>query len=865
MAKEKGPKPKAASELPVRQKQLLNPKPAPKQKAEDFILTISDTEDNVPVLDEDEDEALVEAKAQAAQKTPSPSPEPEPQTGTKRKRKSGTKQKKPKKARLVGNEGAHGSDSEEMNSDFEFQTGENDGMSLAAGGFEGWGVADGAKAGLNGEKKAVDIDEIIRRRRHKRGEDVNGGVAGIDDVLRTSGKEDKKTKKTAKEEEQDEWASSESEEAEEEDDIPDMSIASDDEDIAADGFGGGAGSDEEDEDENIKDENESGLEDDDGDDDDDDDSQASIVEHPLDNAPSDGDSDASSAPEDYEDAARKSAFFAPESESVGSASKKVDPNASFQSMNLSRPILRGLNSVGFTTPTLIQSKTIPFALLGKDIVAGAVTGSGKTAAFVVPILERLLYRPKKIPTTRVLVLCPTRELAIQCHSVATKLAAYTDITFALAVGGLNLKTQEAALKARPDVVIATPGRFIDLIRNTAGVAVDSIEILVVDEADRMLEDGFADELNEIISNIPRSRQTMLFSATMTDSVDQLVRLSLNRPVRLMIDTKNATVSTLIQEFIRIRPQREHLRLAMLIELVTTVYRTRTIIFFRSKSLAHRVRILFSLLNLKAAELHGSLTQEQRVAAIDQFRTSAVDFLLATDLASRGLDIKNIDFVLNYDPPHSHEIYLHRVGRTARAGRSGRACTLAAESERKIVKAAVKAAKAQNAPIAARVLDPARVDAWGEKLTKLEPEIDEILKEEKDQKQLSQADMELRKGENMIKYADEIASRPQRSWFQSQADKKKTAEAMRTKLAEATGKAKGEKIKLSGKKKRKLDGERDRVEGRVYKKTKVERMEGQKRGSGVKALMKKVKAKKTAERAKSKAIKRKGPKGKAGKK
>lgn len=153
-------------------------------------------------------------------------------------------------------------------------------------------------------------------------------------------------------------------------------------------------------------------------------------------------------------------------------------------MNLSRPILKGLASVGFVKPTEIQARTIPVALLGKDICGGAVTGSGKTAAFIVPIIERLLYRPRQTPATRVLILCPTRELAAQVHSVATKLASYTDISFCLCVGGLNLKRQEAELKTKPDVVVATPGRLIDHVRNSAGFALDSCEILVMDEADR---------------------------------------------------------------------------------------------------------------------------------------------------------------------------------------------------------------------------------------------------------------------------------------------------------------------------------------------------------------------------------------------
>jgi ATP-dependent RNA helicase DDX27 len=335
----------------------------------------------------------------------------------------------------------------------------------------------------------------------------------------------------------------------------------------------------------------------------DDDSVATPVQHPEDEEESDDDDE-----EDAEEEAKRKEFFAAPEETEKSGKK--GEMSSFQAMSLSRPILRGLTSVGFTKPTPIQVKTIPIALMGKDVVGGAVTGSGKTAAFVVPILERLLYRPKKVPTTRVVILTPTRELAIQCHSVATKLASHTDIKFCLAVGGLSLKVQEAELRLRPDVVIATPGRFIDHMRNSASFAVETVEILVLDEADRMLEDGFADELNEILTTLPKSRQTMLFSATMTSSVDKLIRVGLNKPARIMVDSQKKTAGTLAQEFVRLRPGREEKRMGYLVHICKTLYTERVIIFFRQKKVAHRTRIIFGLLGLSCAELHGSMNQAQ---------------------------------------------------------------------------------------------------------------------------------------------------------------------------------------------------------------------------------------------------------------
>ncbi|KAK3954172.1 P-loop containing nucleoside triphosphate hydrolase protein [Pseudoneurospora amorphoporcata] len=547
----------------------------------------------------------------------------------------------------------------------------------------------------------------------------------------------------------------------------------------------------------------------------DDDSVATAVEHPDDVQSSDDEDEV-----DEEEQAKMKEFFAPEEENQ---SKKKGEMSSFQEMSLSRPILRGLTSVGFTKPTPIQSKTIPISLMGKDVVGGAVTGSGKTAAFVVPILERLLYRPKKVPTTRVVILTPTRELAIQCHAVAVKLASHTDIKFCLAVGGLSLKVQEAELRLRPDVVIATPGRFIDHMRNSASFAVDTIEILVLDEADRMLEDGFADELNEILTTLPKSRQTMLFSATMTSSVDRLIRAGLNKPVRIMADSQKKTANNLVQEFVRLRPGREQKREGYLLHICKTLYTERVIIFFRQKKIAHRMRIIFGLFGLSCAELHGSLNQAQRIQSVEDFRDGKVNFLLATDVASRGLDIKGVDTVINYEAPQTPEIYVHRVGRTARAGRTGTAITLAAEPDRKVVKAAVRSGKSQGAKISSRIIDAADADKWQGEIDELEEEIEEIMQEEKEEKQLQNMEMQVKKGENMIKYEDEISSRPKRTWFETQEDKKKAKAAGRAELNGARDKLKSKNEgKLSNKDRKKLDTMAERKQERTYKKGSAER-------------------------------------------
>ncbi|EAU93002.1 ATP-dependent RNA helicase drs1 [Coprinopsis cinerea okayama7 len=485
------------------------------------------------------------------------------------------------------------------------------------------------------------------------------------------------------------------------------------------------------------------------------------------------------------DRSRKAAFFAEED----GGSTTCD---TFLQMNLSRPILKAISSLGFTKPTPIQASTIPVALLGKDIVGNAVTGSGKTAAFMIPMLERLLYREKgkRAAATRCLILLPTRELAVQCYEVGKRLGAHTDIQFCLLVGGLSLKAQEAALRQRPDVVLATPGRLIDHVRNSVGFNLDSLDILVLDEADRMLSEGFADELTEIIKACPKSRQTMLFSATMTDSVDELIKMSLNKPVRLFVDPKRSTARGLIQEFVRIRKESD--RPAMLVALCKQTYKHKVIIFVRSKKLAHQMRIVFSLLGMKCAELHGDLSQEQRLQALQSFREGSVDYLMATDLASRGLDIKGVETVVNYDMPGQMAQYLHRVGRTARAGRKGKSVTLVGEADRKLLKAAIKHAAGED-QVRQRVLDTTVVQKYADKLEGLKGEIAEVMREEKEEKQLRQAEMELTKGENMMKHQDEIFSRPARTWFQTNKEKEKAKEISKQ-LHEGKSAAKGKQSK-----------------------------------------------------------------------
>lgn len=667
-----------------------------------------------------------------------------------------------------------GEKASDLDSEFEF---DNTDRAAALGDFDGWAVS--------GNGAADPILEIVRRRQGGKAGHVNEAVSS-DEELGGSSEED---------------AGELSDDVSDGDDDGEDDAETDMADMLEEG--------REDQDENdVENQNED---------------VAAPVRHPDDLA-SDAASDAG---EDAVEMEKQAAFFAPEEEI---RKKPTGSNSTFTSMNLSRPILKGLSEVKFAEPTPIQRKTIPVALEGKDIVGGAVTGSGKTAAFIIPILERLLYRPKRVATTRVAILMPTRELALQCLAVAQKLAAFTDVTFGRAIGGLNSKEQEKELKLRPDIVIATPGRFIDFMRNSSFFQLDKIEILVLDEADRMLEEGFADELNEILKTIPKSRQTMLFSATMTTRVDELVRVGMQRPVRLMVDAQKSSAEGLVQEFVRLRPGREAKRLGYLMHLCTSIHRDRVIVFFRQKKEAHRVRVVFALCGLKAAELHGSMSQEQRMSAMENFRTGRASFLLATDLASRGLDIKGVETVINYEAPQTHEIYLHRVGRTARAGRKGVSCTLAAEPDRKVVKAAVKAAKAQKgAVIKQRTVDPKDADAWQTRIDGLQDEIEAVLREEKEERALQQTEREVTRADNIVTHQDEIMARPKKTWFASQSDKdaakRKGAEVLNGPSVDGgEGRRREKKGKLSNKQKKKLE-DRDERKAGMWKKGKTDRQGG----------------------------------------
>ena len=450
---------------------------------------------------------------------------------------------------------------------------------------------------------------------------------------------------------------------------------------------------------------------------------------------------------------------------------------SFASLGLSKQLLRACDALGYSKPTPIQAAVIPLGLTGRDICGRAVTGSGKTAAFMLPLLERLLHRAKGVAATRVAVLTPTRELAVQIAAMSEKLAQFTDIRVACVVGGLSLGVQAASLRSRPEVVVATPGRLIDHLRNTQSFSMDDLAALVLDEADRLLEMGFSDELSELLRLCPTRRQTLLFSATLSPGVERLAALCLRQPARLSADTLGAAPQSLTQQVVRVRPGQAGSKDAMVLCLLTRAFaRQRCIVFARTRQRCHRFKILCGLLSLPACELHGNMTQAQRLASLELFRDGQAGVLVATDVAARGLDIASVGAVISLDAPRDAASYLHRAGRTARAGAAGCCVTLVEEHDRGLLKTVSHHAKSQGTAIGERTLDPVALRKMVDRLDGLADDVEAVAEAEAAEAAARKAEQEVTKAGHLIEHADDIAARPARTWFQTQRDKDRAKQA-----------------------------------------------------------------------------------------
>jgi ATP-dependent RNA helicase RhlE len=340
-------------------------------------------------------------------------------------------------------------------------------------------------------------------------------------------------------------------------------------------------------------------------------------------------------------------------------------------------ILAGVQALGYTSPTPIQQQTLPPVLQGRDVVGLAQTGTGKTAAFVLPILQRLMQAPRD--RVRALILAPTRELAEQIHTVIGALGQHTPLRQVTLYGGVGMAPQVQHLRAGVDIVIACPGRLLDHIRQGT-IALSQLEVLVLDEADRLFDMGFCPDIRRIVQHLPPQRQTLLFSATMPEAIWHLAQEILHTPVTVQVD-HTVPLPTIAHALYPVAP---HRKTALLTALLRQSKPVSGLVFTRTKHQAKRVAHHLAQAGYRATSLQGNLSQSKRQAALDGFRSGAFEILVATDLAARGLDVWHISHVINYDMPATADAYLHRIGRTGRAARTGEAFTLITHADAAMV-------------------------------------------------------------------------------------------------------------------------------------------------------------------------------------
>lgn len=355
-------------------------------------------------------------------------------------------------------------------------------------------------------------------------------------------------------------------------------------------------------------------------------------------------------------------------------SSTVDvPTASFASLGLGEALVAAVSDAGYTTPTPIQLSAIPMVLSGRDVIGLAQTGTGKTAAFTLPLVERLLGGPHR---TRALILTPTRELCQQVEESVKKYSRHARVDAISVYGGVALDPQEKALRRGVEVVIATPGRLIDHIERR-NVSLGDLEILVLDEADRMLDMGFAPQINRIVREIPAYRQTLLFSATMPPEVEVLARKYMRRPHVVEVSRRRSVANTVRHA---VYPVPREKKSELLVRLLQQAEMDSVLVFTRMKVGADRVVRHLRNSGIEAEALHADKTQAQRDRALEQFRKNELRVLVATDIAQRGLDISGISHVINYDVPQQPDDYVHRIGRTGRAAATGDAFTFMSPDE-----------------------------------------------------------------------------------------------------------------------------------------------------------------------------------------
>ena len=346
----------------------------------------------------------------------------------------------------------------------------------------------------------------------------------------------------------------------------------------------------------------------------------------------------------------------------------------FSRLALHADLLKAVKELGFLRPTPIQEQAIPPAVAGRDLIATAMTGSGKTAAFLLPILHRLASRPRG--ATRALVLTPTRELAAQIQAHLEELAIHSPVNGAAVFGGVGMGPQEHALRSGVDVVIATPGRLLDHMSRPY-TRLGALEVLVLDEADRMLDMGFLPDIRRILKGLPHKRQTLLFSATFPAAIAQLAREMMRDPITINLERRSAPAAGIRQA---VYPVARELKAGLLVELLKRDHVDDAIVFTRTKHRANRLAQFLERNGLAAGRIHGNRSQSQRTAALEGFKSGRHRILVATDIVARGIDVEALGHVINFDVPADPDSYIHRVGRTARAEATGDAFTFVAPDE-----------------------------------------------------------------------------------------------------------------------------------------------------------------------------------------
>ena len=357
----------------------------------------------------------------------------------------------------------------------------------------------------------------------------------------------------------------------------------------------------------------------------------------------------------------------------------------FASLNLAPEILRAIEDQGYTQPTPIQSQAIPLVLEGRDLMAGAQTGTGKTAAFTLPLLQKLLPHasssasPARHPV-RALILTPTRELAIQVEESVKTYGKHVPLRSLVVFGGVDIKTQTPHLMRGVEILVATPGRLLDHVEQRT-VQLGQVQMLILDEADRMLDMGFLPDLKRILDLLPKQRQNLMFSATFSNDIKRLADDFLTNPTLIEVARSNATSDNVEQKIFRVAAGDKH---AVLSELLRSE-NAQAIVFTKTKLTASRLSRLLQRDGIAADAIHGDKSQQERLQALDAFKQGKVTTLVATDVAARGLDIDSLPLVVNYEIPHAPEDYVHRIGRTGRAGAKGVAVSLVSPEEEKYLK------------------------------------------------------------------------------------------------------------------------------------------------------------------------------------